>query len=287
MMRNKYLKKTFYADTCRGKIKVFLAGNGIRLDNGHQRSSEKASRGVHYHFTYEIFFVGDDELEITALSGKETYAMKAVIISPKIRHYTVSCGNDCFCLLFSADDVDVNIYDGIEAFSVSPECMHYIRRAAECYEDNDEKSVKDTELFISLAFNEIIDKVVCTQKENPTRKKTAKHISTIERYINANIFAKVTLADVSKHIFLSTRQIERIIKEEYGCGLLQLVNSKKMDAAEMLIKNTDIKISEIARQVSIGSENYFYSLFKQKYGMTPLQYRKSKAREHRKSGEEV
>jgi len=35
-----------------------------------------------------------------------------------------------------------------------------------------------------------------------------------------------------------------------------------------------MKIAEIANQIFCGSETYFYSLFKAKYGISPLKYRK-------------
>ena len=80
---------------------------------------------------------------------------------------------------------------------------------------------------------------------------------------------------MAEHVYLSTKQISRIIKKEYGCTLSQLVTDKKLAAAKKLLKDTDMKIGEIALAVNLGAENYFYLLFKKKYNQTPLQYRKS------------
>jgi len=35
-----------------------------------------------------------------------------------------------------------------------------------------------------------------------------------------------------------------------------------------------MKIKEIAARVNIGIENYFYTMFKKRYGISPLEYRK-------------
>ena len=40
------------------------------------------------------------------------------------------------------------------------------------------------------------------------------------------------------------------------------------------VKNTDLSISKIAERTFYGTEAYFYTAFKKKYGMTPLQYRR-------------
>ena len=53
------------------------------------------------------------------------------------------------------------------------------------------------------------------------------------------------------------------------------VNLEDNSTASTLIKNTAIPISEIAKQTNLGSENYFYTLFKKRYGISPLQYRKT------------
>ncbi len=61
-----------------------------------------------------------------------------------------------------------------------------------------------------------------------------------------------------------SRVADYIWKCQYSCSL-----------AELLLKNTELKISEISLQSCLGSENYFYQVFKKKYGMSPLKYRKA------------
>ena len=77
-------------------------------------------------------------------------------------------------------------------------------------------------------------------------------------------------------VFLSPRQVARVVSATYGCSLSQLVNGKKLDAAQMLLRNTDLTVAEIATKIYLGAENYFYHLFKQRFGISPLQYRKKK-----------
>ena len=41
-----------------------------------------------------------------------------------------------------------------------------------------------------------------------------------------------------------------------------------------MLKNTDMPIEQIAAATFGASSNYFYAVFRKKYGMTPLRYRK-------------
>jgi len=61
---------------------------------------------------------------------------------------------------------------------------------------------------------------------------------------------------------------------EYGVTLSELVIQKKLHVARALLKNTDMKIKEVAARVNLGIENYFYTMFKKRYGISPLEYRK-------------
>jgi two-component system response regulator YesN len=48
-----------------------------------------------------------------------------------------------------------------------------------------------------------------------------------------------------------------------------------MEYARELLKTTTTKIAEISSMAGFESAEYFSSVFKSKYGMTPTQYRKS------------
>ena len=40
------------------------------------------------------------------------------------------------------------------------------------------------------------------------------------------------------------------------------------------VRISDMKIKEVAARVNLGIENYFYTMFKKRYGISPLEYRK-------------
>ena len=151
----------------------------------------------------------------------------------------------------------------------------YIQKIAEKSAEGTAFAERSAELLTALVFHEIIHLLLPQAENQISLQSGGKHIGAIESYINANLQTKITLRDVAAHVFLSTRQVSRILAKEYGCSLATLLTEKRLATAEMLVKNTDMKIADIAAQTQIGSANYFYTLFKQKYGVTPLQYRKA------------
>ncbi len=127
-----------------------------------------------------------------------------------------------------------------------------------------------------LLFCQVIQQLLPEDSQSQPAKSKDTHINAIESYINANRYRQITPTDIAENVFLSVRQVSRIIQKEYHCTPRQLILEKKLSAAEILLKNTDIKVSQIAAMVNLGADNYFYTLFKKRYGKSPLQYRKEK-----------
>ncbi|MBR3715868.1 MAG: helix-turn-helix transcriptional regulator [Clostridia bacterium] len=275
-------KPTFSIDVFGIDLKVFRVGKN-QNPRINSIKDQVAMRGVHSHFTYEIFFVTEGTLDIVTERSRTTCERKVVIIPPKIKHYTTPSIEGSFCLLFSfegqasdalRDALELSCSkEGVCELPLSDDVAFYIRKVSEKCEENTLAAEKDAELLASLIFHEIVRALLPDICADKTEKSDSKHIGLIEEFINSNLGGKIRLTDVAGHVFLSTRQVSRIILKEYGCTLSELVTEKRLARAEMLIKNTDMKIGEIAAQSNLGSENYFYLLFKKHYGMSPLKFR--------------
>lgn len=265
------------------RLKVIRVGATPRL-LGSAQDTPQRPRKVHSHFTYEIFFVTNGALTIVTEDSRTTYERTVVIIPPRIGHYTVSDCDGSFCLLFSFEkskkggDSMRSIQDvlnhGIYELPISEDIDYYMHAIARKSEENTPDAESDVVLLIRLVFGEILRLLLPKPEVKGVPSSESKHIAAIETYINANYSHRISLSDVAERVYLSTRQVSRILQAEYGCTLSQLVLKKRLAQAQMLLKNTELKMSQIAQRVGMGSENYFFSVFKKHYGITPLKYRK-------------
>ena len=64
-----------------------------------------------------------------------------------------------------------------------------------------------------------------------------------------------------------------LFKNEVGLSVLEYTNEVQLEAAEQLIKNTNLHICDIMQECGFRNESNFYRLFKNKYGVTPKSYR--------------
>ena len=263
-------------------IKVYVTGDTPRIRKGRfSAETPKNLKGIHTHFTYEIFFVTTGKLKLVTEDFSKTYEQSVLIIPPHMKHYSFPDSESCFCLLFSfeepaaAAELIQQLEERITEFPITEEITFYIRNLASKSALATQTAERDCNFLTALLFDEILEKLTPSKADSQSFGNTAsEHISAIERFINSNIGRKITLSDVARQVFLSTKQISRIIEKEYGTSFSQLVTDKRLARAEMLLKNTDMKIAEIAEETFPGTETYFFTLFKKKYSMTPLQYRK-------------
>ncbi len=276
-------KKPFDIPVFDINLKVFRISDILTIM--HPPALEWQSPAVHTHFAYEAFFITGDALSITTGEQTRTYENQILIVPPKVKHCSFPKSYGSFCLLFSFEDtrkpslrqekLKELLAQGPCVLPLTPDIEFYIRKAAQKNCRLDSVSLQEKHHLVSLLFCELFSQLLPGEKVPlPEEKGNARHIYTIETYINKNRHQKIILAEVAKAVNLSQRQVNRIIQKEYGCTLSQLVTDKKLSTAERLIRNGKLPIDQIAAQSGLGSVNYFYAVFKKHYGMSPLQYRK-------------
>jgi len=108
-------------------------------------------------------------------------------------------------------------------------------------------------------------------EENPT--KTV--VQLIEKVIMENLEENLSLEFIAEKVFLSPKYISRIFKEESGMNITQFMTECKLKKAAKLLVESNIPLEELIKQVGFSSSNYFIKKFKEKYSITPVQYRRN------------
>lgn len=264
------------------KCKVYVVGSGPRIKKHAKTERDpRFVQGTHTHFTYEVFFVTEGHLQIVTRDFVGTYEREIVILPPRFQHHSLPDSDGSFCLLFAPEEgtkletvLKNRVGEGICRLPLEEDVAFYIDRLTRQRAEGTAVADRDAELLAALIFNRVLAHLMPEDAREGHRAATAEHINEIEHYINHHLAEKITLSDLSHRVFLSTRQVARIIERAYGCTFSELVTDKRLAAAEMMLKNTELRISEIAAACCCGSEAYFYVLFKKKYGISPLKYRK-------------
>ncbi|GAA0100952.1 response regulator transcription factor [Paraclostridium bifermentans] len=110
------------------------------------------------------------------------------------------------------------------------------------------------------------------QKESILSESKDGYSKTIKKsidYIHKNYKQHISLQDISNYVFLSHEYFSRLFKEEVGENFSSYLTNYRMKKAESLIKNTDMKISQIAIEVGYTNASYFSRSYKKFKGISP------------------
>lgn len=94
-------------------------------------------------------------------------------------------------------------------------------------------------------------------------------------WIENNLTQKVSLDEMSKHVGYSSYYCSVKFHEMTGSTLKRYIASRRLSAAATQLKQTRLRIIDIALTYGFSSQEAFTRAFANVYGCTPSQYRKT------------
>ena len=96
-----------------------------------------------------------------------------------------------------------------------------------------------------------------------------------KRYIKNNLSKKITLADISQNLHCSIVTVTENFKIEFGLTVMEYVLQKRMQKAEQLLGNRELSVRYVSEACGFSNVECFSRNFKQKYGMSPRDWRRN------------
>ncbi len=116
------------------------------------------------------------------------------------------------------------------------------------------------------------DKRVESYTQHLQRKRLT---ADIRSYVEENLQRKIVLDEISRHVSYSTSSIKRIFKEETGVSVMHYVTDCRIRRSKKLLEGK-LSVSEVAEAVGFDTVNYFSTVFRNKTGVSPSEYREGK-----------
>lgn len=83
----------------------------------------------------------------------------------------------------------------------------------------------------------------------------------------------MSITKVCKQLHISTGYFSNIFKKETKMTFVNYLMNVRMEAAQSMLRLTDLKAFEIADQVGFTDPNYFSFCFRKRFGISPKEYR--------------
>ncbi len=242
-------------------------------------------KDIHFHLEHELFFLTNGPLTVNLNTEKRVYEKGIVIIPAYIPHYSKSSkGNFRLLVKFDKNDHEtsslytlvLNLFNtqNIINLPLNENIIFYINELDKTFNTEDGfQDEKITSLF-TLLLTELMNLFNIKIKRDSSLETEQKYVPIIDHIIHNEFDKKIDLNYIASKLYLSKKQASRIIKKNFNCSLSELITQKKLSVACLLLTETNLPISKIISSINFETPNYFYTLFKQTYNLSPLQYRK-------------
>jgi len=126
------------------------------------------------------------------------------------------------------------------------------------------------------AYTRIAEAIFNEQKVDEERHERNLLLS-LNEYIQINLAKDLSLIRLAEFAHLNPAYLSRLYKQMSGTNLTDYILNIRLNQAERMLRETRLKILEIATAVGFGSVAYFIRSFKKAKGMTPQEYRERQA----------
>ena len=142
------------------------------------------------------------------------------------------------------------------------------------------KHFKSNRLASSIAIKEkVYGRVLSLLNKNninPEVKEFSPCVQNALEFINNNLNKKIDLSTIAEHTFVSRSTLTNKFKKELNITVQDYIQRQKMFMAGQLLKNTDMSVAQVSDHLGYSEQFYFSRCFKQSFGISPREYKKSK-----------
>jgi AraC-like DNA-binding protein len=98
-------------------------------------------------------------------------------------------------------------------------------------------------------------------------------VRELKKYLDSHIEKKVNLENFCRKHGRSSGHMIRQFKEFFGLSPYDYLMRKRIEAARLMLRHSDLLIKEIAARLQFSDQYYFSNYFKKKTGMSPARYK--------------
>ena len=116
-----------------------------------------------------------------------------------------------------------------------------------------------------------MEKTLNASQQNRIRRIADNCRKIIER----DYGKKIGIMEIAEQMEVSSNYLSTIFRRETQYSVNEYLNAVRLKHAKRLLRETNLKVYEIAEQVGFSDTYYFSSVFKKLVGVTPSEYRNS------------
>lgn len=127
--------------------------------------------------------------------------------------------------------------------------------------------------IIALQLAALFDRSPQTKTLPQFKSQTIAKLHYASEIIRARLDDPPTHLELSQQLDLSDRTLRRGFRSLFGTTVLGYLTEQRLQQADLLLRNTDRSVADIANHVGYAHLGYFARAFKRQYGINPSERR--------------
>jgi len=124
--------------------------------------------------------------------------------------------------------------------------------------------------LLADAYQQLLD------ANRPVQRRLSRR-SQILAYLQDHLPYELSRQRVARAIGVHPGHISRLIRQEFGCGYIELVRRLRVQRARQMLRESELDLRSIATACGFKSPSRFSSSFHREMGCSPLQWRRQQA----------
>lgn len=244
----------------------------------------------HWHNSVEIIFVLSGNLEVTVGTERHTITEGDVfVINSSHVHEVIGLDMNIIAtflipMVFLKENIKgiEDIQFECNSSAVRPEQKSGLDRIRQMLAEMVELKQKKGEAYeldmgirMLAVFSMLIKQFKSSENGGAINEKYMERMLRIINYIDEHYNEPITLQSIAKKEFLSVPYLSKFFSENIGLNFQAYLTSIRLkNAVEELLRHEDLPIADLALSHGFPNAKSFYTAFKNKYRMTPHEYRK-------------
>lgn len=248
----------------------------------------RKTEASHTHLDIELFYVMDGTVRFT-VEGKEYVLGRSDFLIVNVDNaHSYTAENDILaaCMHISYSELTSMMKQSMVFFWCNTtlgynEACDELRRViqkiiSEQYRNQGKNVIYLKSLYFEM-LNILTSDFLLNKEDTHFREEAHKFDARrheIEEYIRLNFDRQISLEDLANHLYLSYAYLSKYIKRQFGMGFAEYLNGVRLNFAVSQLLHSDQSVVRIAMESGFSSSASLNKAFREKYGMTPTEYRK-------------
>ena len=119
----------------------------------------------------------------------------------------------------------------------------------------------------------VMSRLVKRASQGSLDRRPEQLVRAAKRYIEDHYSEDISVLNIAEHLRIDRTYLYRLFICCEGISPSDHLREVRLSAAERMLENDAIPISDVATSVGFSNLSYFYKRFKERYGVTPKRFR--------------